>query len=545
MSSPEPLAAGLGGIGGIVAGTGEQAIGFGIGQALASVLQPEATSLAQASWNADPSLAMDPQTAALLVRLGVITHDHGAGEARLTGMDGARFAQLVGSTKAPPAAAELLDLERRGKLPAGALRLWLERGGLDGQYLDAYTDLVRVHLSPADAAMARQQGFITVEQSHEIGRLGGLTPDDSDLLYELSGLPPGVVEGLELLRRGHIDEQRFAQIVREGHTKTKYTADLLNLRYTPLSPAIAAEAVVRERIPVEHGRQVADQNGMRVEDFDLYVNMLGRPMGIGQALTLVRRGKLDHAGFREVVARSDVRTEYADDLLELRTVYPPLFQLIRLVTAGTLDDATALDILDKEGYAPELAHKIVAGAHAGRTGATKHLAASIIDTLFEAGLESHEAAVKAIEALGYTVEQAAEYLDLHTARRVVSELTHGVTLVRSRYTSWKVDAVAAHDTLATLGVDAATIERLLTWWKAERDANAPVLTIAEIAAAFHYQRFTYDQATQELVKRGLSPDDALTVLWNRTHGDPRPGAGAPPAGTSAAGAAQPQTPAGG
>lgn len=509
---------------GLLTGAVEQTIGFGVGGALQSALAPEATELAQDAWSTRRILALDPQTAAVLVRLGLITHEKGSGNAAKYGVSDSDFGLMVLGSRSVPAPTELIELTRRNVIPFEDLEMHLQRAGVDSRYSKSLAQLVFSPLSPSDAAMARQQGFITEEEAVKVSAEGGADAHEAEVLYELAGLPPGVGEALDMLRRGMINDAMFAQIVREGHTKTKYTDLLKGLRYRPLSAAQAAEALVRERTTPEHAHSIAEANGMHAEDFDLYVEMLGRPMGIGQALTLVRRGEMNHDEFRAVVSRSDVKTEYTDDLLKLAVVYPPLFQIMRLVTAGTIEDAYAKEILTKEGYPPKLVDGMIAGAHKSKTKTTRHLTVAIVETLYEAGLETHAQAETALDILGYSREEADELLQVAKARRIVSELAHGVTLVRGRYTTWKIDSITARDLLASLELDGETIDRLIKWWDSERTANQPKLTAPQIVAGYHNDRFTLEEAEARLVKLGWAPDDALTLIWIREHHDPRPGA---------------------
>lgn len=514
---------------GLLERSASEAVGFGLGTALGRALEPEATRLAQESWSIDPSLALDPQTAAVLVRLGRIDAGTGAGAAAQWGVNGDHFARLVEATRLPPGTGELVELNRRGMLGDAELVDWLERAGVDERLAARIAELKRVHLAPADAAMARQQGFLTPAEQYAYAALGGYSNADAELQYEISGLPPGLGVGLDLLRRGEIDEARLTQYVIEGHTKPKYLADILKYRRTILSPAVYAEALIRNRISEPEAIAGAAMAGLTREDFLLWSHMMGRPPGIGEALTLVNRNvpfPRDSAEalawFTDVVARSDVRTEYAPALFHLRVRYPSLFQMRALISNNSITDAYAKQLLLEEGYPAQLVDGIVLAAHRTKSAANKDLSLSVIETAYDAGLETHTQALAAIESLGYDPAESEILLGLHEARRILAELSHGVTIVRGRYTGWKIDEATARAELVTLQLSPAAIDQRMVWWNAEREANRPTLTQAEIVAGFHYNRYTYDEALQLLLSLGWREEHALTLLWNRAHGDPRP-----------------------
>jgi hypothetical protein len=433
--------------------------------------------------------------------------------ANMAGLNDARFDHLVTSQAAPPGLTELLELLRRGQLSEADVRRGMFESLLPGHWHDRLLQLRRILLSPQDLAMARQQEFIDDRELHARAALQGVEQADAELLFKLSGLPPGIGEGLELLRRGKIDERRFAEYVAEGHTKTKYTQDLLHLRHQPLSAAVAAELLIRERIPLEQAVKIAEENGLARDDFIAWSHGLGRPPGIMEALTLVNRKVMDKAAFHEVVARSDVRTQYVDDLYALRVKYPSLFQLRAMIANSSITDELAHEILTLEGYREDLIAQMIHAAHGPKAAHHKTISLSIAETLYESGLESREWFDQALDSLGYTPEQRAELENLLQIRRLVAEVTHALAQLRSRYTGWKIgrDTVVAEMDALLTDVDVRT--RLLALWDMEREANRPVLTVGQVGQALRVGRYTVDTAVAKWQSLGLSEEDAVTHAW--------------------------------
>lgn len=508
---------------------GELAAGYAIGGAVSTALEPALQSLRNRLWIVDPSLPVDVATLAALVRAERLDHGDAVAEAAHSGTGPANFDRYLAATEAVPGPADLFALVRRGELAVADLETWIMRGGADLRLAGALATLVREHLSPAEAAMARQQSFIDGARQHQIAAVAGIEAEDAEIQFEIAGEPPGPEQMIELWRRGKVSEDRVRQAIVEGRIKLKYTDDVLALRDVPLSVALAVEAVVRERKLPRDPHYYAEAAGVSAEDFDAWVELSGRPIAPGEALQVVNRGLKGppdgpeaRAYFREVIARSDVRTEYADDLHALRIHYPPLFQVSRALQNGTVTAAVARDTLAKEGYPTEWVDAIVNAHAGGKAAKSRDLSASIVDALYEAGIYTHPEAEKALEALGYDATEANDYLDLWLARRIVADLVKALGLIERRYVGWKIDRTEAEALLAALPIPGEVGQRLLPLWTDEREANAPTLTASEVERGFKYQRFTFDEAMQALQRMGFSLDDALTKLWVEMHGDPRP-----------------------
>lgn len=492
-------------------------VGFATGAAASEAIRPAVQPLANEIWSSNPTMPTPMDVAAQVAIKNPGMDDDMRKEARKQGFGDAAFNASKDAADSPPAVGELLELYRRGDIDHDRLIHGLRGALLESSWLDILPALAKVLLTPSDLAMARQQGFIDVGEQHAGSARQGVDSKDADLLFEMSGLPPGIAEGLELLRRGEITEEHFAQIVREGHTKTKYVEDLLKLKTQPLSASVAAEALIRQRVPKEKAVRIAEQNGYKPEDFLLWSDMLGRPIAIGESLTLARRGEFTFEQFRDAVARSDVRTEFADDLWKLRTVYPPLFQLLRLVKAGTIDEKMALDITIKLGYTPELAHSLISGAKVDKTAHTRHLAAGQIDTLYESGLETREWALAALTNLGYGNDEAEWHLELLEARRLIAAAQSAVNLVHRNYVSRKISVDRASADLDSIGVHHDARDLLLDQWGNEREEHILTLTNAQIGRALKLGIINEGDAISRWIGNGYSQDDASVLAQMAGH----------------------------
>jgi hypothetical protein len=493
-------------------------MGYGVGSAMGPALAPGVQDIANELWSLHPDLPLEVSIAAQLAlkRPGLL----GAmqAEANMTGFSNPRFAQIMEAIDQPPGLGEMLELFRRKEISKDELIAGMRSALIEDAWLERVPILSRTMLSPSELAAMRQQQFISPENHRTRAALQGMEPADADLQFEIAGLPPGIGESIELLRRGKINEARFAQIVAEGHTKTKYTAELMELRHQPLSASIAAEALVRERLTKEHALQIGRINGLSDEDFLLYSNMLGRPIAPGQAQDAVNRELVGKIGspesktfFREVVARSDVRTEYADILYELRINYPSLFQLVKLIADGGVDDDYARIILRNEGYEAKLAEGIIHASHASKTAKTKDLAQAMIVELYEGGFEPHDWAIKALMALGYDQNESELLLSLVDARRVITALQSQLNVIHRTYTNHKVSREAAIAELDKFGIGDVARNLLIESWDAERAANVTRLSNAQIGSALHKGIIKRDDAVSRWQINGYPADDAAIL----------------------------------
>lgn len=486
----------------------EQSIGFATGELIATALEPIAQAERNKVWQRLQSARLDPTMAAQAELEGVWNRSRALEEAAQSGIDAERYDAIFQVLDTSPSLGDTIDLWRRGVIGDNEVEQSLADDHLARKWFDSIKALKRALLSAPDLALARQQGFISETEQKNRSQSVGVVPDDADLLYEMAGLPPGIETAIEMLRRGIIDQSGFAQIVREGHTKTKYTDELLRLVNQVPSVAAAVEGVLRERIPREEGYRIAEENGYNRESFDLLYEIAGRPIGIMQALTLYNRGVYSPKDVENVVARSNVRPEFTEAILHLAVRYPPLFQVSRLVQSGAVDDAYAIDLITKQGYEHKLAEGIVKSAHNTKTTHQKDLSISVIETLYDAGLETSEQARKLLSTLGYDDTEARELLNVHDARRYASEMARAATIIRNKYVQHIIDRGTALAQIGELAGSPDARDRILKLWDLEREANVRGLTPAEIGQALKYQIITDEQAIERWMNLGYSREDA-------------------------------------
>lgn len=485
---------------------------FGFVGASKGLAEPYLNVLEQDIWASEPSKVLDPQTNAQLAAQGIGARVELELDTARSGLNIDKFEALVQLASGPPSIDELYSLWRRGRIDNTDFAYGLRRLSIEERWQGPLEELKDERLSPQDLAMAYQQRFIDRVRMEEEGANSGFDAERMNILYEMSGLPPGIETGLEMWRRGIIAEGEFDQIVAEGHTKTKYTTQIAKLFRTLLTPQQAAMAVVKEHLTLAQGTEIAAQWGLTAEDFMTMYLTDGRPPGIMQALTLYNRGQMTREQFGKVVSQSDVRPEYAAQLFELRVHYPPLFQLVRLVTAGTISDALALKIMQLEGYSQELSAAIIAGAKAGKHAKTKDLTQATILELYEGELLDSGRARTMLGKLGYDDAEVAMLLELGAARRIKSTTDVAMRKIQLEYVNRRISEAQAANLLDQLGILSPGRDRLIRLWSVERDSIHKTLTEAQVVAAHKANVLSDSEATQRLIDMGYVPGDAAILL---------------------------------
>ncbi len=285
------------------------AAGTAVGGAVAGGITPVVQTIINEAWQAHPD---KPLAAAIAANLAAELYQGGhadAGEASQTGYDGGRFDALVEYARTAPDVGIALTLYRRKLIGATDLEHALRKAKLDGRYVGPIEGLAQQLLPPADLANARQQEFIDDTRLHDEGALQGYDAERMDLLYKMAGLPPGVMDALVMLRRGIIDETTYRAIVAEGHTKTKYTDDLLKLRDHVLTQTDAAGLWLRGWIDQPEAERIGALNGYDAAAMlRLYQNH-GRPATVRQThIGYARGGSLPgFAGDEAIVTGPETR----------------------------------------------------------------------------------------------------------------------------------------------------------------------------------------------------------------------------------------------
>jgi hypothetical protein len=458
-------------------------LGYALGTAAGPSLEPFVQDLANAGWEANQVYPLAAGDAAEVVAEDVERRDWGAHEAALHGVSGDRFDALVGAVLNAPGVPELFELWRRDEITDADFTHGLRKARMETRW-DAPLKALKDRLLSLDQlANARQQGFVSVDRQHSEAALQGQDAERADIAFELSGLPLGVETMQSAANRGLADRATFDQAIREGHTKTKYTDLAWALRQPVLSAQTYRTLYLKGWISVAEMNAGGALHGYTPEQMNLLYLEAGRPAAPGQMATAAARGidgpdgrPMDRAQFLKGIAESDIRPEWGPMLWETRFLYPPLFQLSRLVTAKAISADLAAEWATKDRYPPE-----------------------VVDALH-----------------AYWSQGATATADPHVGKAQ----TQLWTRTHSSYLAGEITEDDARTALAAAGVAAGAVDDVLAVWNHERDLERKQLTPAQVKKAYTKgvtnaasgAVWTRDDALAALIGRGYSPADANTFL---------------------------------
>jgi hypothetical protein len=430
--------------------TASEGAAFAFGVATAPVLHPAVRELENLAWAQYQSRPLDAGTAAGIVAEDVELQAWGEGEASLTGISKDRFDALLGEALNAPGIGELYAMWRRSAIDDAAFAHGLRKAKLEPRWDAPLRALHDVLLSPDTLANARQQGFVDVARQHSESALQGVTNDRADILFELSGNPPGP-ETLEAWwRRGILTQAEFEQGIREGRTKTKYIPFYEAARQPLLSAALAVRLYLKGWYTKAQRDALGAQWGYSSAQMEDWFLSEGRPatphqihIGYARGATLPGAANEEEA-IRTAVKQSDVRPEYADLIYASRYSLPSAFALRGLVESGAITQARGESILVDSGWPPDLAAE-VAASWAGAGGGTT--------------ADAHES----------------------KAQTQLWNTTH------ASYKAYEISAQTATQALTKAGVNAATIPNVLSIWDAERALIRERLTAGDLRKAYRKQ----------------------------------------------------------
>lgn len=415
--------------------------GTAAGIATAAALTPLIQEEINLAWQAFPDRPIDAGTLASGVAQGQVDPVKAKAEARLSGISGSAFDSLVNIANVGPPLGSAIEAFRRGDYTEAQYRTALNRAGIEPQWYNALVDLAHTKLSLADIGNGVQQGHlpddnllppevtqgppfdipltqIDIDPIKEAATWG-IDEDRLKVITNLSGLPPGDIELLQMWNRGIITEAAVEAGIREGHRKTKWIPAVKELRKAVLSATQYVDARVRGWIDDGAMYDGGALTGHSSEQMDLLFKNHGRPLSWHQIWIGLQRGgvydgpvgDLDPA-FLKGLQESDIRPEWYNLAWAQRYNYPSAFVLKSLVSGGDISSAEAEKVLLYEGWEPTFAKTVSTawGQPTSSAAKPKALTAAEIRAAEHKGAITHADALERLEALGYSASDAAIYL---------------------------------------------------------------------------------------------------------------------------------------
>ncbi len=471
--------------------------GGAIGAAARTAIEPQIEPARQRAWSQNTNRILDLGHLAELVAEGAVGEGEVADLAARNGYEIDSLRALAEIALHAPDLGMLMQSRRRGDLTPGEFDDGLAKLKIKPEFRPAIRLLLSSRLSPADVANAVQQGFVPnagllppdpggsppftppveevpIDTLDEFAAFG-VPEGRAQVLAQLVGLPPGPMELLQMWNRNIITETAVEQGVREGHTKTKWTSALKELRHFLLSPQEAAGLRLRGWITKGEAEKLGALRGASPEVMEnLYLNR-GRPATTRQVhIGYARGAKLagaanEEEAIRTAVKQSNIRTEYADLLYAQRFTYPSAFVIRALAQDGTFPPALTETILVESGWRPEWA-KLAADKWGGAAGAGP----------------------------------STKWADRARSRLF--------TALHSDYVDLAADEAVTREGLTRVGATGAEQDVIIALWEFERQSVRRELTQAQILKLFKKAIWTREQAQAALEDMGMEAGDAGDLL---------------------------------
>lgn len=472
------------------------AAGFAIGGAVQPVLEPLTQNLANEAWEAHPVRPLSPAAAARAAQVGALTRDEAESEAAMSGMNAERLSVALDALGEAPGTEALLDLRRRGVITDAELDAGLRRGGMHPSWRGRFAALRRYLIPPSDLIRLAVREVYSPAQRRELdldaefpdafaerALLLGIEREDARDLWAGHWQLPSYEQLAEMLFRGELGPEQFRDALKaldyaptwRGKLETiarriPTVSDMIRLAVREVyDPAKRAALGLDDEFPAAFAREVA-KHGMSDEHArDLWAGHWRLPSAT-QGYQMLWRGEIELGELDTLLKALDYPTKWRDRLRNVAYHVPGRIDLRRMYAAGIIDRERVNRGYRELGYDEENA----------------------------------EILTRFTVALAETAGEADKWADRARSRLY--------TVAHDEYLDRSIDEAKARATLTELGVAGAELDEVLRLWALEQGIARLELTPAQIRKAYTKGAYTREEAFSELRERGLSADDADTLL---------------------------------
>lgn len=362
-------------------------------------------------------------------------------------------------------------------------------------------------LSPQEAALAVIRGHVDQGAAQAEAELSGVDAHRFGVMVQNTGTSPGPMMLAEALRRGIIDEGRFAEGIKQGDVRNEWIATLAALRYGPPGVGEVLAGAIQGHLDVGVARELINEAGIDPKHFAWMLETAGRPPGTVELLHLMNRGEISGAEVAQAIRESDVKNKYIPALMKLARVIPPMRTVVSAIRQGVLTPSAGLAKLMQLGYNHEDAAMLVSEATATKHQNTRDLTEAQIVSLYREHLITRADATTLLGKLKFDAQEIGWLLSLADHDRHARAQTAAIARVHNRYVAHHLTKIAASAALDSIGVDPAGRDDLLTLWTEERGANVATLSVAQCQKAHKSGLITESDLRTRLHNLGYAPVD--------------------------------------
>jgi hypothetical protein len=438
-------------------GVGQQLLTWGVlNQLIGGAMQPVAQELLQIIYPELPSVPLDPATAADLVLKGWWDHGAGEAEAKRTGVNPDRFADLVNNAGEPLSLDMLMAALRRGILewdkgaggPVSVVE-GIRQSRLRNEWADVARELQWIPVPVADAADAVVENQITYDQGVAFANANGVKPEDFRILVNTRGNPPSPGQLITLYRRGIIpldgtgpDVLSVQQGIAEGATKDKWWRHVADLA-TYIPPPRTVTALERSGVitPTQAAAYYADSG--------LDATLAAYYSANASSDKVSHHKQLAESQILDLYEAHTLTTDQATPLLEalgytpeecayilslrdvsrsIKAVNGAISKVQNYYLARKLSTGDASSALDALGVAPAHRDELIGLWQLERGANVRILTQAEITAAFGAGIMDQPTAQTYLESLGYSPFDAWTLLSIKHKAALPDQPTEGATV---------------------------------------------------------------------------------------------------------------------
>lgn len=321
----------------------------------------------------------------------------------------------------------------------------------------------------------------------------------------------------------------------------------------PLSPADAADAVMRGVLDDGSGAEQAAMAGVPTGTFETMVSLIGEPPGVMDMVALWRRGAISEGALEQGIRYSRIHDTYipmveqmayttmspADAIeLAIKGVVPPDAAQALFVAGGGLGEQfdelyqAAGDAIGNEqvlGLLNQgLATQADVDATFGRSRMNpifyplamelrhKFLQPFQIAELLKANPSLADQATAWMTGLGFNAEQIAAFVATNIKGAVATTHTETETMITQLFTDQVITEDVAMSQLANLGYDVGSSTMILELAQAKQALSQRTTAVSAIRSALLARKIDTTQASGDLDQLGIPPAarDQWLAAWN-------------------------------